>query len=54
MDHDGDGYISKEELLHVAKSKFGDEVSDIMVNNLFSLADVSGDGKISRAEIAGK
>lgn len=54
IDKDRSGYIDKEELYAIAKKKMGDtnqDVSNMMVDNLFSIADESGDNRISRAEI---
>lgn len=50
MDQDGSGYIDKEELYAVAEKSFG-HASRLMVDNLFAMADDSGDGKISKEEI---
>lgn len=50
IDTDGDGYIEFDELMNVARATFG-EATRMMVNNLFAVADESGDGKVSREEI---
>lgn len=50
MDMDGSGYIDKDELYAAALKSFG-AASRIMVDNLFAIADDSGDGRISMDEI---
>ncbi|KAG7341889.1 EF hand domain containing protein [Nitzschia inconspicua] len=47
LDTDNDGYIAREEVHAVACRIFGDDVADLVVDNVFSVADCDGDGKIS-------
>ncbi|ORY31575.1 Metallo-dependent phosphatase [Rhizoclosmatium globosum] len=55
MDKDNLGYITKDEVFEAVKKHYqGDHaLSTVVVDNLFSMADVSGDGKISRKEFFG-
>ncbi len=58
MDLDGDGVISREELIVAARKKFsehdtlgGDYVSKLFVDNLFNVADLNNDGVFSKREL---
>ena len=53
IDTDGDEHISKDELRIAALNKYGSDsgVGDMVVNNLFSVADFDGNGFISRREL---
>lgn len=52
LDADGDGKISKEELTAaLAASPAAAPATRILVDNLFAIADINGDGVISRAEL---
>lgn len=42
-----DGYITRDEVLAAARGIFGEDVVDLVVDNVFSVADCDGDGKIS-------
>lgn len=53
IDTDGNGIIDKNELVEAVTKKFGKEVSLIMVNNVFSLADAqTHDGFITKESLA--
>mmetsp|Transcript_27926 Transcript_27926/g.46196 ORF Transcript_27926/g.46196 Transcript_27926/m.46196 type:complete len:325 (+) Transcript_27926:3-977(+) len=47
LDTDGDGFLSREEIREASLKIFGDDVADLVVDNVFSVADCDGDGKIS-------
>jgi 2',3'-cyclic-nucleotide 2'-phosphodiesterase (5'-nucleotidase family) len=47
LDTDGDGFITRNEVLGAARRIFGDDVADLVVDNVFSVADCDGDGRIS-------
>jgi Ca2+-binding EF-hand superfamily protein len=47
IDTDKDGYIVREEVREAARRIFGEDVADIVLDNVFSVADCDGDGKIS-------
>jgi Ca2+-binding EF-hand superfamily protein len=47
LDANKDGYITREELSEAAIRIFGDDVADLVVDNVFSVADCDRDGKIS-------
>lgn len=51
IDQNNDGVISKEEFKVAAKKFHGDDVSDLLVDNLFNIADLDGNGTIDKAEI---
>lgn len=51
MDENMDGVIDKEEFRQAARKFHGEDVSDLLVNNLFNIADLDGDGKIDQSEI---
>lgn len=47
LDTGKDGFITREEVLVAARGIFGDDVADLIVDNVFSVADRDGDGIIS-------
>jgi 5'-nucleotidase len=47
LDTNKDGFIEREEVREAARRVFGEDVADIVVDNVFSVADCDGDGKIS-------
>lgn len=47
LDTDGDGVLTKEEVRARAIEIFGDDVADLVVENVFSVADGNGDGMIT-------
>lgn len=51
MDQNHDGLISKEEFRAAARLVHGDDVSDLLVDNLFNIADLDGNGTIDKSEI---
>jgi Ca2+-binding EF-hand superfamily protein len=51
MDQDHDGVITKEEFSAAAKLIHGEDVSDLLVDNLFNIADADKNGKIDKKEI---
>ena len=51
MDSDGDNRISKEELIDATKNYHNFQLSNLIINNLFSIADANGDGYIDKTEI---
>ena len=46
FDHDGNGFIDREEL-KLTMSRLGEQLSDADVNAMLSLADEDGDGRIN-------
>ena len=54
IDKDHNGYITKDEVSAVAHNKFGKsqrDATDIMVDNLFAVADTDKDGRITRNDV---
>jgi Ca2+-binding EF-hand superfamily protein len=60
LDTDGNGFISREELLEAAKHKYNEvdhvgdpssEISSLLVDNLFRVADSNSDGLLSKSEL---
>jgi Ca2+-binding EF-hand superfamily protein len=51
LDTDGDGFLTKEEVRKAAHQIFGDDVADLVVDNVFSVADCDGDGKITPVDM---
>ena len=45
MDSNGDGFVTKDELKAMLSS-LGDAVEDSVVNEMMSVADLNGDGKV--------
>ena len=51
MDENSDGVIDKDEFRKASAKFHGPDVSDLLINNLFNIADFDGDGKIDKSEI---
>jgi len=51
LDVDGDGKLNKEEIVEIMK-KSGHNNCNMLVDNLFNIADINNDGFISKSEIA--
>jgi hypothetical protein len=51
MDENKDGLISREEFRNAARRVHGGDVSELLVDNLFNIADLDGDGNIDQQEI---
>lgn len=51
MDENHDGLISREEFRQAAHHVHGGDVSELLVDNLFNIADLDGDGFIDQQEI---
>jgi 2',3'-cyclic-nucleotide 2'-phosphodiesterase (5'-nucleotidase family) len=52
IDRDGDGLLSRDDVKHHAHEVFDDEVADLVVDNIMSIADLDSDGFISPLEMS--
>jgi 2',3'-cyclic-nucleotide 2'-phosphodiesterase (5'-nucleotidase family) len=51
LDTNSDGFITRDEIRAAALHHFGDDIADMVVDNVFSVADCDRDGKISPVDM---
>ncbi|KAL3913535.1 MAG: hypothetical protein SGILL_006447 [Bacillariaceae sp.] len=51
LDLNRDGFITRDEIHTAAVAHYGDDVADLVVDNVFSVADCDGDGRISLVDM---
>lgn len=51
LDRDGDGLVTRDDLLVAAKAKNHGDASDLIVNNIFNIADRHHEAKLTKLEL---